>query len=152
MQKDVTIRKAGILDVRQIKKILFGALEEYEIAVPDNFSVADIDSIGVKTGSDKVFVLQKENSIIGFVVLRPIDRDCIELKRFYLASPERGKGLGKYLLNYALDLARKNNYKSIRLETTSRFKEAVALYRQSGFMVSEEVKKAPGHDLAFEKN
>ena len=69
----------------------------------------------------------------------------------YLVSSERGQKLGKYLLNYAINFAKKNNYKSIRLESTSKFKEAVSLYERHGFMVLKDVEKAPGHDLVFEK-
>lgn len=152
MDKDICIRKAQDDDIGALKNILLSTLQEYNIPIPENFSVTDIDSIGSQTGTEQVFVLQEEDAVIGFVVLRPMTIDCIELKRLYLASSQRGRGLGKYLLNYALDLAVRNNYKSIRLETTSRFKEAVALYEKSGFTVLKEAQKAPGHDLAFEKN
>jgi len=152
MDKDICIRKAQNDDIGALKTILFSALQEYNIPIPDNFSVADIDSIGVQTSAEQVFVLQKDDTVFGFVVLRPVTIDCIDLKRLYLTSTQRGKGLGKHLLNYALDFAVRNNYKSIRLETTSRFKEAVALYEKSGFKVIKEAQKSPGHDLVLEKN
>ena len=126
-------------------------MKEYEIAIPDNYSVSDIDSIDSKNTSERVFVLVRDESVIGFVVLRPITGDCIELKRLYLTSSERGRRLGEYLLNYAIKFAHKNAYKYIRLETTSKFKEAVSLYISNGFLELKEAQKAPGHDLAFEK-
>ena len=48
MDKNISLRKAKIRDIVQIKAILFSSLKEYEIAVPDNYSVADIDSIDAK--------------------------------------------------------------------------------------------------------
>ena len=152
MDKNISLRKAEIGDIKQIKEILFSSLKEYEIAIPDNYSVSDIDSIELKNDSQQVFVLVRNESVIGFVVLRPITENCIELKRLYLTSSERGRKLGEYLLNYAIKFAGKNNYKYIRLETTSKFKEAVSLYKRHGFMVLKEVEKTPGHDLEFEKN
>ena len=73
------------------------------------------------------------------------------MKRLYLASHERGRRLGEYLLNYAIIFAQKNNYRFIRLETTSKFKEAVSLYKKNDFLELKGAQKAPGHDLAFEK-
>jgi GNAT superfamily N-acetyltransferase len=151
MDKNISLRKAKIRDIVQIKAILFSSLKEYEIAVPDNYSVADIDSINAKNNIEQAFVLVRVDSVIGFVVLIPINEDCIELKRLYLTSSERGQKLGKYLLNYAINFAFKNCYRCIRLETTSKFEKAVALYKKHGFVELKDVRKAPGHDLAFEK-
>ena len=123
-----------------------------EIAIPDNCTVTDIDSISAEKNIKEVFVLVRGDVVIGFVILLPITSDCIELKRLYLKSSERGRKLGEFLLKYAINIAGKNNFKSIRLETTSKFKEAVSLYKKYGFTVLKEVEKAPGHDLAFEKS
>ena len=151
MDTDISVRKAETENIERIKEILFSSLEEYKIAVPDNYSVSDIDSINLENNSNWVFVLVRDDSVIGFIVLRPIAKDCIELKRLYLTSSERGRGLGEYLLNYAMHFAQKNKYRSIRLETTSKFKEAVSLYKKYGFNVLNDAEKSPGHDLVFEK-
>ena len=151
MDTDISVRKAEAENIEQIKEILFGSLEEYKIAIPNNYSVSDIDSINLENNSNWVFVLVRDDSVIGFIVLRPIAKDCIELKRLYLTASERGRGLGEYLLNYAMHFAQKNKYRSIRLETTSKFKEAVSLYKKYGFNVLNDAEKSPGHDLVFEK-
>ncbi len=151
MDKDISVRKAETENIEQIKEILFGSLEEYKIAVPENYSVSDIDAINLENNSGRVFVLIRDVSVIGFIVLRPITKECVELKRLYLTPSERGRGLGAYLLNYAVHFAHKNKYRSIRLETTSKFKEAVSLYKKYGFMVLNDAEKAPGHDLVLEK-
>ena len=151
MDKDISVRKAKADNIEQIKEILFSSLEEYKIVAQDNYSVSDIDSIILENNSNRVFVLQRNISVIGFIVLQPITNECIDLKRLYLTSSERGRGLGAYLLNYAIHFAHKNKYRSIRLETTSKFEEAVSLYKKNGFMVLNGIEKAPGHDLLFEK-
>ncbi len=152
MEKNIVLRKAVIGDIEQIKRILFSSLKEYEIAIPDNYSVSDIDSIYAKNKIEQVFVAVRGDSVIGFVVLKPITEESIELKRLYLTSTQRGQGLGKDLLNYTINYANENNYKYIRLETTSKFKEAVSLYKKHGFLELKDVEKSPGHDLALEKN
>ena len=152
MHEKITLRNADAGDIDQIKAILFGALNEYGIDIPDNYSVADIDSIGDTNTSEKIFVLVRDGDVIGFILLRPINENHIELKRLYITSAERGKRLGDYLLNRAINFAKEKNYKYFRLETTSKFKEAVSLYKKHGFSELKEVEKAPGHDLAFKRD
>ena len=152
MDDNITFRKAVTGDIDQIKAILYHSLSEYDIALPDNYSVADIDSIGNVYSDEKIFVLLRDDWVIGFVLLRPINKDNIELKRLYLTSAERGKRLGDFLLNQAINFAIERKFKNIRLETTSKFREAVSLYKKHGFSELKAVEKAPGHDLAFNKN
>ncbi len=151
MDPNILLRKAVSGDIESIKAILFSSLKEYGIELPDDYLIADIESIGLKAHHEIAFVLAKDEIVIGFFILRPIAQDCIELKRMYLTRTERGQRLGEYLLDHAINFARENNYRCVRLETTSRFAEAVSLYKKHGFRVLKGVDKAPGHDLAFEK-
>ena len=146
-----TIRKAKVEDIDSIKAILFNALKEHQIAIPDNYPVIDINSIGRKNTEYATFVMVRDETVIGFIILRPISGDCIELKRLYLTFFEKGRGLGRMLMNYAIQYAQENRHKTIRLETTSKFKEAVSFYKRNGFRLLKGVDKSPGHDLAFEK-
>jgi len=95
--------------------------------------------------------LLKGDDIIGFFGLVPVDETCIELKRLYVAAPQRGKAFGSYLLQLALDCAKKMGYGILQLQTTSKFIEAVSLYKKNGFFMCNDVKKAPGHDIALRK-
>lgn len=151
MNKEYSIREASAEDTEPIKAILFNALKEYQIAIPDPYPVTDIDTIGRENTEYQIFTLVKNESVIGFTVLRPISRDCLELKRLYLTSRQRGGGLGRMLLEYVVKYARDNKYQTIRLETTSKFKAAVSLYQRNGFLAMAAVETLPGHDLAFEK-
>jgi hypothetical protein len=63
MDKNISLRKAEIGDIEQIKAILFSSLKEYEIALPDNYSVSDIDSIADRNSHEQVFVLVKSDSV-----------------------------------------------------------------------------------------
>ena len=152
MDKNISLRKANAGDIEQIKAILFNSLHEYEIAIPDNYDVSDIDAIAAADHVDDVFVLARDDVVIGFVLLKPINADCIELKRLYLTSSQRGRRLGAFLMKHAINFAGENNFTFIRLETTSKFKEAVSLYQKYGFTELKGVEKAPGHDLVFEKS
>ena len=45
MEKYISLRNANVGDIKQIKAILFNSLNEYKIAIPDNYAITDIDSI-----------------------------------------------------------------------------------------------------------
>ena len=140
-----------ISDSEAIQNILKATFREYEINLPDNYSFADVEYIEEQylNKNGEFIVLLREAHIIGFFALIPSDNNQIELKRLYLTANERGKGLGKYLLNMALKLAKESGYSRMSLETTSRFVEAVSLYRKFGFIKNEGVKLAQGHDIGL---
>lgn len=133
-------------------KIILSALREYAIPIPDDYSLVDMDDILSGKHNGRAVVLSKNHSVAGVIVLMPITEVCLELKRWYVSASERNQGMGQNLMKHAIRLARENNYKAIRLETTSKFKEAVALYRKHGFLEVPDAEKSPGHDLVFEKS
>lgn len=71
--------------------------------------------------------------VVGSVALRDLGGDAYELKRMYLRSVHRGRGVGKELLSTALDWARVNGARVVRLDTTERMTAARGLYESVGF-------------------
>lgn len=72
--------------------------------------------------------------VAGSVALRDLGGDAFELKRMYLRSAHRGCGTGKRLLATALDWARANGARKVRLDTTERMLAARRLYESTGFV------------------
>ena len=150
-QESVTIRSATVRDSDTIGLILKKILAEYNIQLPENYSFADIEKLEevyIDSGGEFI-VLLKDRHIIGFFGLLPADDNQVELKRLYLTAVERGRGLGKYLLEMALSRAKEDGYHRIYLETTSKFKEAVALYRKYGFKTNPGAILSPGHEIGL---
>ena len=147
----ITHRRARNEDSEIIKKILKKTFVEYGIQLPDGYSFADVDNLEEEylIASGEFLVLIGEQRIIGFFALLPSGPNSVELKRLYLKADERGKGLGEFLLNLALATARKAGYEQIHLETTSRFFQAVGLYRKFGFRENAGATLAPGHDIGL---
>jgi GNAT superfamily N-acetyltransferase len=56
-----------------------------------------------------------------------------ELKRMYLWPAYRGRGLGRRLLALALDWARSQGFRSVRLDTGSAMVQAQRFYEAAGF-------------------
>ena len=72
--------------------------------------------------------------VVGSTALRDLGGDAYELKRMYLRSTRRGRGVGKQLLTTALDWARANRGRVVRLDTTERMVAARHLYESVGFV------------------
>ena len=75
-----------------------------------------------------------DGEAVGSVALRNLGGDAFELKRMYLRSAHRGRGIGKRLLSTALDWARANGARTVRLDTTERMLTARYLYESAGFV------------------
>jgi GNAT superfamily N-acetyltransferase len=72
--------------------------------------------------------------VVGSIALRDLGDDSYELKRMYLHSSWRGRGVGKRLLATALEWARANSARVVRLDTTERMFAARGLYESVGFV------------------
>jgi len=60
--------------------------------------------------------------------------------RWFLIDPElRGQGVGHRLLSQAIEFCRSHHFKSVYLWTVSELKVAGHLYRQAGFVLTEQV-------------
>jgi GNAT superfamily N-acetyltransferase len=75
----------------------------------------------------------EDDAVVGSVALRDLGDGAVELKRMYLRSDQRGRGLGKQLLELALDWARANEMRVVRLDTSERMVAAQRLYEANGF-------------------
>jgi putative acetyltransferase len=80
-----------------------------------------------------VIVCKEEHEFIGCVGIRKIENDIAELKRMFIKPAYQKQGIGKVLLEKAVELAKTLNYKVIRLDTLNYMTPAINLYKQYGF-------------------
>ena len=80
-----------------------------------------------------LWVADDGGAVVGSVALRDLGDRRVELKRMYLRPDQRGRGLGKQLLELALDWARANHMQAVRLDTSERMVAAQRLYEANGF-------------------
>jgi ribosomal protein S18 acetylase RimI-like enzyme len=79
----------------------------------------------------------------GCVAVRLLDPKTAEMKRLYVRSAYRGKGLGRALAEAAIGLAREARCARIVLDTLPKMREAQALYRGLGFTRIEPYLREP---------
>jgi ribosomal protein S18 acetylase RimI-like enzyme len=80
-----------------------------------------------------IILCKQGPAFIGCVAVRKKEAGIAELKRMYVRPAHQQKGVGKNLLEQALELAQKNNYSCIRLDTLNHMKPAINLYKKYGF-------------------
>ncbi|TFV93499.1 N-acetyltransferase [Algoriphagus kandeliae] len=89
---------------------------------------------------DRVWVVEKEGKMIGFLLLMHRQDIQAQLRYFILEKPYRGMGLGKKLMEEWMDFYREKGYKGAFLYTTSGLDPAVSLYERFGFRKVSQIK------------
>jgi GNAT superfamily N-acetyltransferase len=72
-----------------------------------------------------------------------------ELVKMFVHSSQRGKGLGQFLLDRAMEQAKLMGFTVMELETASVLKEAIGLYRKAGFEQTESGPHAKRCDITM---
>lgn len=134
---DYFLRPARSGDEPVVRTLIAQILGSYgmnlSLAKTDS-DLADLEKYYARPGASfDVLIERSSGQIVATVALEPHHSGDCELRKMYLASQHRGKGLGKYLLVHAILRARALGYRRILAGTTASLKEAIALYERFGF-------------------
>jgi putative acetyltransferase len=149
---ELVLRPATNVDREGVKNLVFDVLREFGLEPDPSATDADLDDIEggyIQRGGMFEVVEQDGRLLVGSVGIYPLDAQNCELRKMYLAASMRGRGLGKLLLERALDFARNAGFSSVVLETASVLKDAIALYGLYGFRPVESAHLASRADQAF---
>ena len=80
-----------------------------------------------------LWVVYQERTAVACVGIRLFDAGIAELKRMYIQPAFRGKGLGKRLVDKALELALELGYQQVLLDTLDTMTPAIRCYEAAGF-------------------
>ncbi|MEM6820438.1 MAG: GNAT family N-acetyltransferase [Verrucomicrobiota bacterium] len=149
------IRPATNADRDAIEALVFSVLADYDLQVFPESTDADLKDIEghyINRGGAFDVYLNAQEEIVGTVGLYRIDDRICELRKMYLYPEQRGKGIGKQLLEHALLKAKHLEFSQVTLETASKLKEAIHLYKRYGFEAFEPEHLAGRCDQAFVKD
>lgn len=103
---------------------------------PDLIPSADPAEVAPPFGAGVVAYL--DGRPVGCGGVKRLDATSAELKRLYLASSARGRGVGRRLLDELESHARALGYEVLRLDTGDRQPEALGLFRSAGYEQSAD--------------
>ena len=94
-----------------------------------------LDADEVAPGRGAFLVAYVDGEAVGCGAVRRIEDGVGEIKRMYVRSAARGRGVGAAILAALEAEARRLDVTRLVLETGERQLEALALYRRAGFVV-----------------
>jgi len=80
-----------------------------------------------------LLIAREGQAIAGCVALRKLEDDVCEMKRLFVRSQFKGQGIGRSLAQAIIREGANLGYKTMRLDTLDRLKEAMRLYDTLGF-------------------
>lgn len=86
---------------------------------------------------DRLWMAEYNNRIIGCIAIVHQTEEEAQLRWFLLDPAFRGLGIGKKLLNDALNFCYDQQFKSVFLLTTSMQERALEMYKRAGFKLSK---------------
>ena len=96
-----------------------------------------------------ILLAEDSGKFAGCVALRPLE-DCVcEMKRLFVSSGYRGRGIGRMLACSVIDRAREMGYQKMRLDTVASMREARTLYYSLEFKNIEAYRFNPINDASY---
>lgn len=95
-------------------------------------------SIEEKLAFDIIIATDKNETIVGFVTLNKKSENLVDIGLVAVSDGFRGMGIGKSLMNYALNKSFELGYKEIQVVTQITNINAMKLYESVGFNIKEK--------------
>ena len=120
---------------KSTRKLVLLVLNEFGYKYNPNLDLdlEDIDKHYSITNKSVFLVYLNDKDVIGTIALKNINNTTCELRRFYVNSDFRRKGVGKMLFQEFIKYAQKFDYKKIILDTTEIMTAAIKFYEKCGF-------------------
>ena len=118
----------------QVAALLDAHLDLSRRTTPASFSYA-LEAEQLDDDTVCFFGAWRDGVLVGVAALKRIDADEAELKSLHVRQSERRRGTGRAVVRHLLDLARREGYRRLSLETgtVEEYGPARALYRRCGF-------------------
>ena len=146
---DFTVRKATNEDCSEVQQLIFSVLKEYGLEPQPTTTDKDLFDLESNYRDGFFGIIEDGSKIVATFALSPISNKCAEIRKMYASPESRGRGLGKWMVAYLLQIAKDNGFEEVELETASPLVEAIGLYQKIGFEEKAFENKTPRCDKAF---
>ena len=150
--ENISIRTIEEKDNAAMATIIRTTLKEFGANHPGTVYYDDttdaLFQLFAQTPRSIYYVAEQGNELVGGGGIFPspgLPEDTCELVKMYLLKKARGKGLGKLLIQKALDFAKQAGYKNVYLETMPELKQALDTYAKFGFEYIDHPMGNTGH-------
>ncbi len=121
-----------------IYSVEYGFNREFETYVADPLT----EFVERQHPRERLWIFEDHNRMVGCIAIVEVDQDIAQL-RWLLVDPQyRRDGIGKSLMNLAVNFCRAQGYQQIILWTVGSLKAAARLYQRFGF---EKTESKPDH-------
>jgi GNAT superfamily N-acetyltransferase len=120
-------------------------IEEYFGMEEKDYETLDDPYSSVLAPGGQIFTAVSNEQPVGCCALVPLGNGTWELAKMGVAKHQRGRGIGRLLLEYAIGYAKERSIRRLYIETNSQLLSAIHLYESVGFrhIPPERVKSSP---------
>jgi GNAT superfamily N-acetyltransferase len=144
----LTVRDARPEDGVPIRRLVFDILCEYGLPADPDGSDADVMVFGTPAPGVVHLVAEMEGRQVGSAILTPSGDGKTKLSKLFLHPERRSRGVGRAMLEAAVERARREGFRQIYLCTRDRYAEAVRLYEACGWLRGPD-QPPPGPDRLY---
>ncbi len=133
------LRPGDVGYITYLHGILYAPLQGWDYTFDAYVAIPLSEFAKSHCSRERIWIVEKDGRIAGSAAIVKFSEIEAQL-RWLLLDPEvRGRGLGRRLLEEALDFARREGYSSVFLWTVDMLPIAAQLYQSAGFERTEEV-------------
>jgi len=131
----VIIRPWKVSDSPQIVELVKTILKQEFPQDQKAYPMEDLENISKSYGGaeDSFLVADEAGRIIGTCGVKADGKQTAILRRLFVRSEFRGKGVGRGLLKEALVFCRRKQFEEVVIRTSAAMEKAIGLCRQAGF-------------------
>jgi GNAT superfamily N-acetyltransferase len=152
-ENNITVRDGSLCDAKAIQDIASPIMQSFGLK-PDFLDLDyELGHFGEPyKGSIAQLVACLNNVVIGSVIIKNHEGNVAKLTGFYISESLQGKGVGKSLLEVAVERAKISGYDAIYLETWDKMEAATNLYIKMGWVKVENPPPESGAERAYKLN
>lgn len=152
LQHWTRLRPVTSADGPGIQALVASVLAGFDLAMDAQTDADIVDPAASYTQAGGWFeVIEDQGRIVGSVGVYRLDDTTCELRKMYLLPEFQGLGVGRLLLEAALEAARHLGFAEMVLETNAKLESARRMYGRYGFVAYPGEHLSPRCDLAMRK-
>jgi len=128
-------------DAAKVKALVVSVLKEEFPDAQAAYPVQDLDNISAVYGGqrERFYVIEDGNDIVATVGVKEDSKLSALLRRLFVNSKYRGRGLGSKLVDAAIKFCKEEGYHELVLRSTHQMKQANDLCKKKGFKVEADL-------------